>query len=259
MAELNNIIFSIFLIFFGYYFTKYFLFYLKSSNTNFLADKQFNKPQAFHKKPTFRIGGITIYSLLIIAFLYLYFFKNIFFLEYISFCTFFFFMGLLDDLKIDIRPKFRLLLMATFLIILINLNDLYIDKTGLGFLNNLLEIDIFALFFVCLCFLFIINGANLIDGFNGLLGFHSLIILIVLFIINLVSNNQNIAYILFYSILLNLIFLKFNFPNGKIFLGDSGAYLLGAIIAVSTIITSKSNPIISFPSCLNCALTSLNS
>jgi UDP-N-acetylmuramyl pentapeptide phosphotransferase/UDP-N-acetylglucosamine-1-phosphate transferase len=33
------------------------------------------------------------------------------------------------------------------------------------------------LIFISLCFLFVINGANLIDGYNGLLGFHSLIII----------------------------------------------------------------------------------
>ena len=184
------------------------------------------------------------FSFLILC-LYLLLSKQIIYYDYLSFCTLFFILGLSDDLKLSVPPKFRLILMIIFLITLIITNKFYIESTGIEFLNRFLEIDIFALFFVCLCFLFIINGANLIDGFNGLLGFHSLIILIVLFIINLVSNNQNIAYILFYSILLNLIFLKFNFPNGKIFLGDSGAYLLGAIIAVSTIIPSKSNPIIS--------------
>ena len=37
----------------------------------------------------------------------------------------------------------------------------------------------------------------------------------------------------------------FNFPRAKIFLGDSGSYLLGAFIAISTIITSIENPEIS--------------
>ena len=42
-----------------------------------------------------------------------------------------------------------------------------------------------------------------------------------------------------------LIFLKFNFPKAKIFLGDSGSYFLGAFIAISTIETSIANPMIS--------------
>jgi len=74
----------------------------------------------------------------------------------------------------------------------------YIKKTGLEFLDHLVAIDIFSLMFICLCFLFIVNGSNLIDGFNGLLGIHSLIIFIVLFTINLINENNNLIYILFY-------------------------------------------------------------
>ena len=70
--------------------------------------------------------------------------------------------------------------MVTILIVLVTSNEFYLEKTGLEFLNNFLEIDIFALFFICLCFLFVVNGSNLIDGFNGLLGIHSLIILLIL-------------------------------------------------------------------------------
>jgi UDP-N-acetylmuramyl pentapeptide phosphotransferase/UDP-N-acetylglucosamine-1-phosphate transferase len=98
---------------------------------------------------------------------------------------------------------------------------------------------------MCLCFLFIINGSNLIDGFNGLLGIHSLVIFIVLFAINLINANDNLIYILFYVGFLTLIFLKFNFPKAQIFLGDSGAYLIGILIAISVIKTSILNPSIS--------------
>ena len=89
--ELNNIIFSFFLIFFGYFFIKYLLLILQKSKSNFLADNQFNKPQAFHEKTTYRLGGLVIFSLLVLVYLYLYFFKNILYFEYISFCTLFFF------------------------------------------------------------------------------------------------------------------------------------------------------------------------
>ena len=122
--------------------------------------------------------------------------------------------------------------MITFLVVLVTSNEIDINKTGLKFLNNLVEIDIFSLTFMCLCFLFIINGSNLIDGFNGLLSIHSLVIFIVLFTINLINANNDLIYILFYVSLLTLIFLKFNFPKAQIFLGDSGAYLIGILIAI---------------------------
>ena len=40
-------------------------------------------------------------------------------------------------------------------------------------------------------------------------------------------------------------FIIFNFPKGKIFLGDGGAYLLGVFISISVIETSIANPSIS--------------
>ena len=63
--ELNSIIFSFLLLFVGYFLIKYFLLILKKSKSNLLADDQFDKPQAFHENSTYRLGGITIFSLLI--------------------------------------------------------------------------------------------------------------------------------------------------------------------------------------------------
>ncbi len=241
MVELNNIIFTFLLAIFGYFFTKYILLFFERSKNKFLVDNQFSKPQAFHENPTYRLGGVLIFFLLLLVFLYLYFFKNIFLPEYLSFCTLFFLLGLTDDLKADIRPKFRLLFMVSLLAILITYNKIHIERSGLEFLNDLLEIDIFSLIFITLCFLFIINGSNLIDGFNGLLTIHSLIILTILLFVNLLNGNSNLAYILFYMIISNLIFLKFNFPKARMFLGDGGAYLTGTFIAISIISTNNIN------------------
>ena len=243
--ELNNIIFPSIFIIIGFVLSKYLLLIIKNSKTNLLVDNQFKKPQAFHESSTYRLGGIIIFTLLVLVFLYLYFYKDIFLYEYFSFCVLFFILGLIDDLKINIAPKFRLLIMISFLTILIISNNFYISKSGFQFLDHLLEIDIFALTFISVCFLFIINGSNLIDGFNGLLGIHAIIIFFVLFIINLINENFNLANILFYLILLSLIFIKFNFPKAKIFFGDRGAYLIGTLISVSVIQTSILTPSIS--------------
>ena len=242
--ELSNIIFSLLLLLFSFFINKYFLSFLVKKKSTLLIDDQFTKPQAFHEYSTYRLGGTMFFLSLILVFLYLFFVKNIFYLELISFCTLFFLLGLIDDLKINLAPKFRLIIMIIFLLTLVSLNEFYLESITVGYLNNLMKIDIFALFFVCLCFLFIINGANLIDGFNGLLGIHALIIFVILFLINF-FNDHNVQYILFYVILITLIFIVYNFPKAKIFLGDSGAYLLGALIAISTINTNNLDPSIS--------------
>ena len=243
--SINNLILIFLLILFNLFFCKYFLSILNKFNPKLLIDDQFNKPQAFHAYPISTSGGLGIFCSFLILYFYLSLTQQTLYYEYLSFCTLFFILGLADDLKINIRPKFRLLLMSSFLIILVILNEFYIDHTGIAFLNRFLEIDIFALFFVCLCFLFIINGSNLIDGYNGLLSIHILIILINLFFVNYFSGNTDLAFFIFCVVLTVIIFLKYNFPKASIFLGDSGAYFLGAFTAISAIKTSIANPTIS--------------
>ena len=243
--ELNNFILPFILISFGLLFYKYFLFILNKFNLKLLMDDELQKPQAFHKIPVPTVGGLGIFFSFIILYSYLYLSKQNIYYEFLSFCTLFFILGLLDDLKLNIRPKFRLILMIVLLIALVISNKFYVENTGIGFLNRFLEIDIFALFFVCLCFLFIINGSNLIDGYNGLLSIHTLIILINLFLINYFNNNNDLAFYIFCSIIIVFVFLKYNFPKASVFLGDSGSYFLGTFISVTIIKTSSANPEIS--------------
>lgn len=94
--------------------------------------------------------------------------------------------------------------------------------------------------------LFVINGCNFIDGFNGLLIIHSIIILVILYFIN--SQNSNADHIksfILFSIIVCFSVLFFNFPKAKIFLGDSGAYFLGSIISLVIIELSNLNKIVS--------------
>jgi UDP-N-acetylmuramyl pentapeptide phosphotransferase/UDP-N-acetylglucosamine-1-phosphate transferase len=137
--------------------------------------------------------------------------------------------------------------MAIVSLVLIYFLDIRIFNLQLSILNNLINSHkMISSIFVCLSLLFIINGCNFIDGFNGLLIIHSIIILVILYFIN--SQNSNIDYIK-YSILFSIIVcfsvLFFNFPKAKIFLGDGGAYFLGSTISLIVIELSNLNKIIS--------------
>ena len=103
----------------------------------------------------------------------------------------------------------------------------------------------FSSIFVLLCFLFVINGANLIDGFNGLLTINLIIINIILAYININNGYLEFSILIISQIIILLSFLLFNFPTAKIFLGDSGAYTMGAMAGLNTIITNNLNPTIS--------------
>jgi len=243
--DLNSLILFFILISFGLFFYKYFVFFLNKYNSKLLVDDQFTKPQSFHVTATSVSGGTGIFFLFLILNLYLFATNNIIYYEYLSFCSLFFILGLSDDLKLNLKPKFRLLAMLFLLGTLVVANNFYIENTGISLLNRFLKIDIFSLFFICLCFLFIINGSNLIDGYNGLLGIHTLIILINLCLINYFGGKNDLAFYILCVIFILAIFLKYNFPKATIFLGDGGSYFLGTFIAISIIKTSIANPTVS--------------
>ena len=244
MSEFNLnffIIFSLISIFFTYLIAKYSKLFFSGS----LLDKDFSKPQAFHKQPTARIGGLGILFLFSLFILFYYLAVGIFLKDYLVISLLFFLLGFLDDLKIKISPNIRLILMLCLLIFCIDIFSIQVTKSGLEFLNLWLSNDIFQICFVLLCFLFVINGANLVDGFNGLLAIHFLIINSIYLIINLSNQNEYLSIILFSQIIIMSSFLLFNFPKAKIFLGDSGSYLTGFLIALNTIKTYELNSNIS--------------
>ena len=70
--------------------------------------------------------------------------------------------------------------MIFLLFIIIYFLSIKILNIDIPFLTSLMSNNIFSSMFVLLCFLFIINGANLIDGFNGLLTINLIIINIIL-------------------------------------------------------------------------------
>ena len=207
-----------------------------------LLDNDFAKPQAFHKEAISRSGGL---ASLISLFLFIYFYYILYaeiLYEYIFIGLSLFIIGYLGDIKINISPNRRLILMIICLGIFINLLSIQINNLDLIFLKFWLENKIFSNIFLLLCFLFIINGANLIDGFNGLLTINLIIINSVLLFLNLTNNHLEIAFFLTGQIIILISFLLFNFPKAKIFLGDSGSYLFGSIVALNIIYTNNLNP-----------------
>ena len=235
------IIFSLISFFSVYLTAKYSNLFFSGS----LLDKDFLKPQAFHNKPIARIGGLAIQLLFTLFILFYLFIFDIYLKDYFTISLLLFMLGFLDDLKIKINPNIRLALMIIALVFCINIFSIQITRSGLAFLDLWLENNTFQICFVLLCFLFVVNGANLIDGFNGLLAIHFLLINSIFLLINLFNQNDNFSIILFAQILIVLSFLLFNFPKAKIFLGDSGSYLLGSLIVLNAIKTYELNDKIS--------------
>ena len=210
-----------------------------------LLDKDFIKPQAFHDTPITRSGGIAIiisFSVFLIIYNLLY--DQVLY-DYIFISYSVFLVGFLDDLRININPFKRLMIMIFLVFSFIFILPIKILNIDVPFLSLLMSSHIFSSIFVLLCFLFVINGANLIDGFNGLLTINLIIINVILTYINFNSGNLEFSILLISQVIILFSFLLFNFPSAKIFLGDSGAYTLGAMTGLNTIITNNLNPLVS--------------
>ena len=161
-----------------------------------LFDNDFDKPTSLHETNIPRSGGLAC----VVSFFIFILLNNLLFstmyINYLVIGTGLFFIGFLDDIKIRLSPKIRLVLMTLFLLICVIFFSIQIANIDLIFLNQILSIKIIYIFFIILCFLFIVNGCNLIDGFNGLLALQLIIINSILLYINLENNFYSIQYLL---------------------------------------------------------------
>lgn len=215
--------------------TKFILFFLFSLSMvifsikkNLLPNFSGAKHQLFLKeKKVPLIGGILI------------FFPIIYFFYQINLISIFFiflilFIGFLSDLNILKSPKIRFFLQIIIIYFSVYILEIYISDTRIEFLDNLLNIKFFSIFFSIFCLMVLLNGSNFIDGLNGLLFGYVFIVLIIIYKLNLFNYivvDINIILFLFYCFSLLIIL---NFLN-LLYLGDGGSYLLGFFLGYLTI------------------------
>ena len=203
---------------------------------NRFLDNDFTKEQSFHTEPTPRYGGFLIFfSFLISAYFNS---ENIYnYYMFICFVSVNFVLGTIDDVKLLINPlyRFTLFLIINFsLIIFFNIKIKEFDVFILDYLNNFFYLSVLITFF---CIFFIVNGSNLIDGFNGLLGIHAFLILGTISILTYDIIQPEILMLNFIIMTSLILFLIYNIPKAKIFLGDGGSFLIGTLISLIIILT----------------------
>lgn len=183
-----------------------------------------------HKKNISLIGG-TILLINIFIFLFYskiniqnYFSHNV---EYVSFVIIifgFYMVGLYDD-KYQLSPLSRIILMSFILYVSISLNNLLqIQKIDFSFTSQKFYLNNLSIFFSIICILIFTYALNMFDGIN----LQSLTYCAIIFFIFYLLSKFEIFYLILTICLLFLFIL--NLKN-KIFLGDSGIYILGAFIS----------------------------
>lgn len=205
-------------------------------------------PQKFHTKPTPRVGGVAVFGGIVAGTIVFYLqdkdFKEVF--AIILICSLPLFLGgLAEDLTKKISAKIRLSLCIISAILVYFLVDAKIIRLDTILIDDLLIFLPISLIITTIAIAGVSNAINIIDGFNGLASGVSVIILTGL---AYVAFKVNDIFILFScTVLIAAIagFFVWNYPRGLIFLGDSGAYLIGFFIAVISVLLVKRNPQVS--------------
>jgi len=106
-----------------------------------------------------------------------------------------------------------------------------------------IETGAFGLVLTVIWFVAIPNLINLVDGMDGLAGGIALFLSLTLATLGAFSGHQELLLLNVALVGGIVAFLVFNLPPAKIYMGDGGAYLLGFIIAGSSLLTSNKGSI----------------
>lgn len=192
---------------------------------NILINETGDRHQKFASKDKVPLtGGI----FLLLSFLFFYN-EQIFSLIFFSFLILL--LGIFSDLKHIKSAVSRLIIQISLVLSFVIFNDLQLFNTKIYLLDKLLANEIFNYFFVSFCILIVINGSNFFDGLNTLnIGYYLLVSIAVYYLqtTNLILINK---IFLNYIVVVLIITYFFNSIN-KIYLGDSGSYLLGFIFSI---------------------------
>ncbi len=194
-------------------------------------------PQKFHVKPTARIGGSAIFIAFFIVMAIEWVITKKPAYIYLAVSTLPIFMGgIADDVTRKVSPRIRLAAALVSAFLAVYFLNAIITRTDIGFIDGLLSIKIAAVIFTVFALTGVSNSFNIIDGYNGL---SSVVSILILFSLGYVSFELGDAFLVNVCLILAfaiLGFLIWNYPFGKIFLGDGGAYLIGLVIAVVSVL-----------------------
>ena len=169
-----------------------------------------------------------------------FFYINLSNFTFIFFISVIFFIGFLSDIKKVNSPKLRLLFQILTIYTCVHFSSIIVTPTNILLLDYLLGNISFQIAFTMFCILVVINGYNFIDGVNTSLVGYCLIISSSLYYLDL--KGIQVSQILDLHSLIYVLVAIFilNFFN-KLYLGDSGSYLLGLLFTTCLIDTYQIN------------------
>ena len=156
-----------------------------------------------------------------------------------------FVVGLIEDFGKEIHPKFRLLLCFIAPIFAILLLNTWINRVNVQYIDFVLSITFIAILLTIITITALSQAYNLIDGLNGLSAGFSIISLACILAINQRLGQSELVLICALFIGTITGFWLVNIAMGRLFLGDSGAYFVGFIVAWIAVLATNANPTLS--------------
>ena len=195
-----------------------------------------------------RIGGVGIFISYLCIFLgILYWFSSDANIVQTHFAVFFgallaFGLGLVDDI-FSLNARFKLFFQI-FIALLVHQLGLGINTFTIPFTNSVIEFGLLSYLVTVVWFLVMMNLINLIDGLDGLAGGIGCM-LMVLIAFSEIKSGLSLSFILAIGMAGAITgFLCYNFPPAKVYMGDSGAYLIGYLIAALSLINSEKGTVV---------------
>jgi UDP-N-acetylmuramyl pentapeptide phosphotransferase/UDP-N-acetylglucosamine-1-phosphate transferase len=201
--------------------------------------------QKFHVVPTPRIGGVAIFAGLCIGCLFSELSLRSLFAPMLvaglpAFC-----FGVAEDLTKRVSVRTRLIATMASGTAAWALTGASITHIGIGGIDAALGWLPVSVLFTAFAVGGVANAVNIIDGFNGLASGTVAICLVALGLIAHDCGDVELARLCFMVCAVTVGFFLVNFPFGKLFLGDGGAYLLGFIVAWLAVMLAYRNPTVS--------------
>lgn len=201
--------------------------------------------QKFHLTPTPRIGGAAIMLGLWLSLGLLPEAQQELLLPVLVAVMPAFVFGLAEDLTRKVSVRARLIATIASGVCCWSLTGVTLLHIGISPLDMMLTWLPASVLFTAVAVGGVANAVNIIDGFNGLASGTVLIGMAALGIIAQDAGDPNLAQLCFVVCSVTAGFFVVNFPFGKLFLGDGGAYLLGFLLAWLSVMLVYRNPLVS--------------
>ena len=191
--------------------------------------------QKFHKKAVPRVGGVAIYLAALMVALGFFLAKKPYARSFllVLLCGLpVFVAGLLEDITKKVSPRWRLIAGFASAALAFFLISARISRLDLPLIDSLLTISAISFAFTVFAVGGVSHAFNIIDGFNGLTSGVAVLVFVAYAYVSFIFNDYLLLYLSLVMLSATLGFFIWNYPFGFIFLGDSGAYLLGYMSAI---------------------------